>query len=52
MGDILGVVHKNGNTKREEYDNIENYMYDLLVIGNAKKKAHIFLTVQTSLNIP
>ena len=52
MGNILGVVYKDGNAKWEEYNVIQDYIYDSYITENTKKKVYIFLTVKTSLNIP
>ena len=52
---IHSVVGKNGNTKREDYENedeIEDWMYSPRIISKTSMKVQIFFTVYTSNSIP
>ena len=48
---IAGVIDMNGNTRREDYGEIKEWMYPPRVIGKYTKRTQIFFKVQTKLSV-
>ena len=40
-----------GNTRREDYENVEEWMHAPRVIGKCAKRTQTFFTVQTEFNV-
>ena len=50
-GDIAAVIDFDGNAIREEFDNLNKWVYQPRIIGTKVKKVQMFFTVQTQKTI-
>ena len=48
---ISGVIDMDGNTRREDYEDVEEWMHAPRVIGKFTKRTQTFFAVQTELNV-
>ena len=48
---ISGVIDMDGNARREDYEDIEEWMHAPRVIGKYTKRTQMFFTVQTEFNV-
>ena len=48
---ISGVIDMDGNARREDYEDVEEWMHNPRVIGKFTKRTQTFFAAQTELNV-